>query len=67
MRRRIEGIEMKVQRRWLDRVRDDIKEKGLSANGVHDHATCKRRGTCIRRTPLTRASYRERYTTTMAD
>ena len=50
MRRRIEGIEMKVQIRWLDRVRDDIKEKGLSANEVHDHATCRRRGTCIYKT-----------------
>ena len=51
MRRWIEGIEIKVQRRWLDRVRDDIKEKGLSTNEVYDHATCRRRrrrGTCIR-------------------
>ena len=26
-------------RRWLDRVSDDIKEKGLSAEEVYDHAT----------------------------
>ena len=41
-------MEMKVQvrrnrgrpkRRWLDSVRDDIKEKGLSADDVYDHAT----------------------------
>ena len=43
-------MEIKVQgrrrerpkRRWLDRVRDDIKEKGLSGGGgggVYDHAT----------------------------
>ena len=27
------------KRRWLDKVKDDIKEKGLSANGVNDRAT----------------------------
>ena len=27
------------KRRWLDKVRDDIKEKGLSADEVYDHAT----------------------------
>ena len=27
------------KRRWLDRVRDDIKEKGLSAVEVYDRAT----------------------------
>ena len=26
-------------RRWLDRVRDDIKEKGLLGEEVYDHAT----------------------------
>ena len=40
-------MEMKVQRRrkrgrpkrrWLDRVRDDIKEKGLSGEEVYDRA-----------------------------
>ena len=29
----------KPKRRWLDRVRDDIKEKGLSADEVYDRAT----------------------------
>ena len=27
------------KRRWLDKVEDDIKEKGLSADDVYDHAT----------------------------
>ena len=27
------------ERRWLDRASDDIKEKGLSAGEVYDHAT----------------------------
>ena len=49
--RRKGAMEMKVQgrrkrgrpkRRWLDRVRDDIKEKGLSADEVYGHATCRR-------------------------
>ena len=30
------------KRRWLDKVRDDIKEKGLSADDVYDHATWRR-------------------------
>ena len=43
------AIEMEVQgrrkrgrpkRRWLDKVKDDIKEKGLSADEVYD-ATCR--------------------------
>ena len=41
------AMEIKVQgmkkgrpkRRWLDRVRDDIKEKGLSTDEVYDRAT----------------------------
>ena len=42
------AMEMEVQgrrkrgrpkRRWLDRVRGDIKEKGLSAEQVYDRAT----------------------------
>ena len=42
------AIEMKVQgrrkrgrpkRSWLDKVKDDIKEKGLSADEVYDRAT----------------------------
>ena len=41
-------MEIKVQgrrkrgrpkRRWLDKVKDDIKEKGLSADEVYDRAT----------------------------
>ena len=27
------------KRRWLDKVKDDIKEKGLSADEVYDSAT----------------------------
>ena len=30
------------KRRWLDRVRDDIKEKGLSGEEVYDRATWRR-------------------------
>ena len=45
------AMEMKVQgrrkrgrhkRRWLDKVKDDIKEKGLSADEVYDRATWRR-------------------------
>ena len=45
------AMEMKVQRRrkrgrpkriWFDKVKDDIKEKGLSAAEVYDSATCRR-------------------------
>ena len=35
------------KRRWLDRVRDDIKEKGLSADDVYDRATCRRMSSYI--------------------
>ena len=35
------------QRRWLDRARDDIKEKGLSADEVYDHATWRRMSSYI--------------------
>ena len=43
------AMEMKVQRRrkrgrpnrrWLDKVNYDIKEKGLSADKVYDHGPC---------------------------
>ena len=53
------AMEMKVQgrrtrgrpnRRWLDRVRDDIEEKGLSADEVYDRATWKRMSSYIDRT-----------------
>ena len=27
------------KRRWLDKLKDDIKERGLSANDVYDRAT----------------------------
>ena len=30
------------KRRWLDKVNGDIKEKGLSADGVYDRATWRR-------------------------
>ena len=39
-RRRKRG---RTQRRWLDKVKDDIKDKGLSADEVYDRATWKRR------------------------
>ena len=29
----------KPKRRWLDSVRDDIREKGVSGEGVYDWAT----------------------------
>ena len=29
------------KRRWLDKIKDGIKEKGLSANDVYDHATLR--------------------------
>ena len=44
---------MKVQgrgrpkRRWLDKVRDDIKEKGLSGDEVYDNATWRRMSSYI--------------------
>ena len=50
------AMEMKVlgrrkrgspMRRWLDRVRDDIKEKGLSGEEVYDRATQGRISTYI--------------------
>ena len=30
------------KRRWLDIMKDDIKEKGMSADDVYDRATCRR-------------------------
>ena len=30
------------KRRWLDKIKDDIKEKGLSADEVYDRATWRR-------------------------
>ena len=30
------------KRRWLDKVKDDIKEKGLSADDVYDRAAWRR-------------------------
>ena len=50
------AMEMKVQerrkrgrpkRRYLDRVMDDIKEKGLSAEEVYDRATWRRTSSYI--------------------
>ena len=34
--------EERRKRRWLDNVKDDIKEKGLSADDVYDRATWRR-------------------------
>ena len=50
------AMEMKVQwrrkrgrpkRRWLDKVKDDIKEKGLSADELYDCATWRRMSSYI--------------------
>ena len=30
------------KRRWLDKVKDDVIENGLSADDVYDRATCRR-------------------------
>ena len=36
------------KRRWFDKVKDDIKEKGgLSADDVYDRATWRRMSSCI--------------------
>ena len=35
------------KRRWLDKVKDDIKEKGLSADHVYDRATWSRMSSYI--------------------
>ena len=50
------AMEMKVQgrrkrgrpeRRWLDKVKDDVDEKGLSADEVYDRATWRRMSSYI--------------------
>ena len=43
-RRRKRG---RPKRRWLDKVKDDIKEKGLSAGEVYDRATWRRMSSYI--------------------
>ena len=35
------------KRRWLDKLKDDIKEKGLSADDVYDRATWRRMSSYI--------------------
>ena len=35
------------KKRWLDKVKDDIKRKGLSADGVNDRATWRRMSSYI--------------------
>ena len=42
--RRERGI---PKRRWLDKVKDDIIEKGLSADHVYDRATWRRMSSYI--------------------
>ena len=37
-------------RRYLDKVKDDIKEKGLSADTMYERATWRRRSSYIDRT-----------------
>ena len=39
----------KPKRRWLDRMRDDIRVKGLSGEEVYDRASCAG-DTCNRET-----------------
>ena len=38
---KVQGIRKRGRpnRRWLDKVKDDIKEKGLSTDDVYDRAT----------------------------
>ena len=35
------------KRRWLDKVKNDIKEKGLAADDVYDRATWRRMSSYI--------------------
>ena len=42
--RRKRGI---LKRRWLDKVKDDIKDTGLSADEVYDRATWRRMSSYI--------------------
>ena len=42
-----EKEERKKKRRWLDKVKDDIKQKGLSADEVYDCATWRRMSSYI--------------------
>ena len=37
----------RLQRRWLDRVSDDMKEKGLSAEEMCDRAIWRRKSSYI--------------------
>ena len=37
----------RTKRRWLDKVKDDIKEKGQSADDVYDRATWRSMSSCI--------------------
>ena len=41
---KLQGIRKRgsPKRRWLDKVKDDIKEKGLSSDDVFDRATWRR-------------------------
>ena len=47
-RRRKKG---RSKRRWLDKVKDDIKEKGLLGEEVYDRATWRRKSSYIDNTP----------------
>ena len=42
-----EKEERRPKRRWLDKVMDDIKEKGLSADDMYDRATWRRMSSYI--------------------
>ena len=39
MEMKVHGRRKRGRSRWLDKVEDDIKEKGLSADDVYDRAT----------------------------
>ena len=42
-----DGNEGIPKRRWLDKAKDDIKEKGLSGDEVYDRATRRRMSSYI--------------------
>ena len=46
---KVQGIRKRgrPKRRWLDKVKDDIKEKGLSTDDVYDRATWRRMSSYI--------------------
>ena len=51
----------RTKRRWLDKVKDDIKEKGLSADDVYDRATWRRMSVVCMRGRTSSISVRLKY------